>query len=251
MVTETRLDCALASVGLMRAALFEALHHARRRFVQGAPLVSHPVMASVLADLALDVEAALALALRLARAFDRGHEDREAAWRRVMTPLVKYWTTKMAPAFIAEAMECLGGNGYVEDSRLPRFFREAPVNAIWEGSGTVMALDLVRALKKTPEAVGLVLEDLRAAGSDHPTLARSIDAVEDVLQEPALIDARARMLAEKLALVAAGVVLRGASPEPVSEAWLSTRLGGSFRQTYGQGLERADTHSILERVCPA
>ncbi|MGC1326471.1 MAG: isovaleryl-CoA dehydrogenase, partial [Xanthobacteraceae bacterium] len=146
MVQLTRLDCAIASAGLMRMALAQAVHHCRHRNVFGKPLYHQPMMRAVLADMALEVEAAVALVFRLARALDRAADDAaEAAYARVMTPAAKYWTCKLAPGFIVEAMECLGGNGYVEESLLPRLYREAPVNAIWEGSGNVMCLDVLRA----------------------------------------------------------------------------------------------------------
>ncbi len=152
MVTLTRLDCALSSAGLMRRAVAEAIHHARHRSVFQKRLVDQQLMAEVLADLALDVEAAAALAFRLARCLDNAEDQHTRAWLRLMTPVTKYWVCKIAPAVVYEAMECLGGNGYVEDSMLARLYREAPVNAIWEGSGNVMALDVLRVLQREPEA---------------------------------------------------------------------------------------------------
>ena len=144
MVQLTRLDCALASAGFMRMALAQAVHHCRYRSVFQKHLYDQPMMRTVLADLALEVEGAVALVMRLSRAFDRAATDpREAAYARLVTPAAKYWTSKTAPGFIYEAMECLGGNGYVEESMLPRLYREAPVNAIWEGSGNVMCLDVL------------------------------------------------------------------------------------------------------------
>src|SRR5690606_15787790 len=157
-VTLTRLDCAVANAGLMRAGLAEAVHHTRHRKAFGAPLFEQPLMQRVLADLALDVAGASALSLRLARAFDEAATDPgEAAFARAMTPVVKYWVCKMAPALIYEAMECLGGNGYVEEAPLARYYREAPVNAIWEGSGNVMALDVLRVLGRAPQLFDEVL----------------------------------------------------------------------------------------------
>ncbi len=153
MVQLTRLDCALASAGFMRMALAQAVHHCRYRSVFQKHLYDQPMMRAVLADLALEVEGAVALAMRLARAFDHaGTDPREAAYARIVTPAAKYWVCKTAPGFIYEAMECLGGNGYVEESVLPRLYREAPVNAIWEGSGNVMCLDVLRALRRDPES---------------------------------------------------------------------------------------------------
>ena len=153
MVQLTRLDCAIASAGLMRMALTQAVHHCRHRSVFQKHLYDQPMMRAVLADMALEVEGAVALAFRLSRALDRAAADkREAAYARLMTPAVKYRICKLAPAFVYEAMECLGGNGYVEESMLPRLYRQAPVNAIWEGSGNVMCLDVLRALKGDDEA---------------------------------------------------------------------------------------------------
>src|SRR5690606_4682038 len=158
MVTLTRLDCAVASSALMRAGLAEAVHHTRHRKVFGANLVDQPLMQRVMADMALDVAAATALSFRLARSSDEAAGDRgEAAFARVMTPVVKYWVCKLAPALLYEAMECLGGNGYVEEAPLARYYREAPVNAIWEGAGNVMALDVLRVLSRAPAPfVGVV-----------------------------------------------------------------------------------------------
>ena len=153
MVTLTRLDCAVASDRADAGRLAEAVHHVRHRAAFGKQLIDQPLMQRVLADMALDLAGALALSLRLAEAFDMAEDQpAEAAYARLMTPAVKYWVCKIAPAFLYEAMECLGGNGYVEESALPRLYREAPVNAIWEGSGNVMALDVVRALNSRGRA---------------------------------------------------------------------------------------------------
>ena len=160
MVTCTRLDCAVGSAGLMRLALANAIHHCRHRTVFQKQLVDQPLMSQVLADLALDVEAATALSFRLARSFDRASDAHAAAWRRLMTPVTKYWVCKIGPALAYEAMECLGGNGYVEEGLAARLYRELPLNAIWEGSGNVMALDLLRVLQREPETVEIVMDDL-------------------------------------------------------------------------------------------
>jgi putative acyl-CoA dehydrogenase len=159
MVQLTRLDCGLASAGFMRMALAQAVHHCRYRSVFQRHLYDQPMMRGVLSDLALEVEGAVALIVRLARAFDRAATDpREAAYARLATLAAKYWICKTAPSFIYEAMECLGGNGYVEESVLPRLYREAPVNAIWEGSGNVMCLDVLRALRRDQEAADFFAE---------------------------------------------------------------------------------------------
>ncbi|KAB2910547.1 MAG: isovaleryl-CoA dehydrogenase [Hyphomicrobiaceae bacterium] len=250
MVTGTRLDCAVASAGLMRLALANAIHHCRHRIVFQKRLVDQPLMQQVLADLALDVEAATALSFRLARSFDRASDEHAAAWRRLMTPVTKYWVCKIAPAFAYEAMECLGGNGYVEDGLAARLYRELPVNAIWEGSGNVMALDLLRVLQREPETVGIVMDDLGAAVGGDPHLKAHLGRVQGMLQEPRLLDRRGRDLAEGLATLAAGTILRAHAPAAVADAFIGTRLSGGMRQTYGQGLDWADTHAIVDRALP-
>jgi putative acyl-CoA dehydrogenase len=250
MVTGTRLDCAVASAGLMRWALANAIHHCRHRAVFGRMLIDQPLMTQVLADLALDVEAATALCFRLARSFDRAADENAAAWRRLMTPVTKYWVCKMAPAFGYEAMECLGGNGYVEEGPMARLYREMPLNAIWEGSGNVMALDLLRVLQREPETAGIVMDDLSAAVGGDAHLKTHLARVQKLLHEPRLLDKRGRDLAEALALLAAGTILRAHAPAPVADAFIATRLSGAGRQTYGQGLDWADTRSIVERAYP-
>ncbi len=185
MVQLTRLDCAIASAGIMRMALAQALHHARHRTVFQKHLADQPMMQTVLADMAIEVEAAAALVLRLCRSFDHAERDaREAARARLLTPAVKYWVCKSAPAFIYEAMECLGGNGYVEESVLPRLYREAPVNAIWEGSGNVMCLDVLRSLAHDGEGARAVLEDLARDTAGLPGAREAADFIAaDVCQQ--------------------------------------------------------------------
>jgi putative acyl-CoA dehydrogenase len=250
MVTYTRLDCAIASAGLMRFALANAIHHAEHRTVFQKKLIDQPVMQQVLADMALDVEAATALAFRLARAFDRADDPRASAWRRLMTPVTKYWVCKMAPPRAAEAMECLGGNGYVEEAPLARLYREVPVNSIWEGSGNVMALDVARVLQRDPAAVQMVMDELLVAAGDDQHLRRAHARLEAMLQEPKLLDARGRTLVEALAVLAAGTILRAHAPPAVADAFIATRISGDPRQTYGQGLEHADVGAIITRASP-
>jgi putative acyl-CoA dehydrogenase len=250
MVTLTRLDCAVASSGLMRLALANAIHHCRHRSVFQKRLVEQPIMQQVLADLALTVEAATALSFRLARSFDRAADARAAAWRRLMTPVTKYWVCKIGPNLVYEAMECLGGNGYVEEGIAARLYRELPVNAIWEGSGNVMALDLLRVLQREPQTVEIVIDELAAtAGGDH-RLAAQLAHVQGLLHEPRQLDRRARELTEGLALLAAGAILRMHAPPAVADAFIATRLGGPMHHTYGQGLEGADTRAIIDRALP-
>ena len=250
MVIYTRLDCAVASAGLMRLALACAIHHAEHRSVFQKKLVDQPLMVQVLADLALDVEAATALVFRLARAFDRAADARAAAWRRLMTPVTKFWVCKIAPLVVVEAMECLGGTGYVEEAPLARLYREVPVNAIWEGSGNVMALDVLRVLQREPETVEAVAEELGQGAVGDRRLEAAHARLQALLHEPRLLDARARTLVEGLAVLAAGTILRAHAPPAVADAFIATRLGQTARQTYGQGCERADTRAIVARASP-
>ncbi len=250
MLTYCRLDCAISSAGLMRAALAHAVHHAEHRHVAGRALMLEPLMQHVLADMTLDVEAAVALSFRLARSFDRARDPRAAAWRRLMTPVTKYWVTKIAAPLIAEAMECLGGNGYVEDWPLALLYREAPVNAIWEGSGNVMALDVLRVLQKEPDVAEFVTEELRAACAGDPLLASAFERLQAILYEPRHLDARARQLVEALATLAAGAILRTQGNATIADAFIATRLAGSARATYGQGLDGFDLKLILSRSTP-
>lgn len=250
MVTHTRLDCAIASAGLMRLALAEAVHHCEHRTVFQKKLIDQPLMEQVLADLALDVEAATALSFRLARAFDHFGDRRADAWKRLMTPVTKYWVCKIAPGLVAEAMECLGGNGYVEEAPLARIYREVPVNAIWEGSGNVMALDVLRVLQREPEAIESVMEELGQAAGDDEQLQAAHDRVQSWLHEPKLLDPRGRMLVEGLATLAAATILKAHAPADIADAFCATRLSGAPRQSYGQGLEKAATKAIIARASP-
>ncbi len=249
MVTLTRLDCAIASAALMRASLAEAVHHARHRKVSGTSLIDQPLMARVLADMALDVAAATGLTFRLARAFDEAASSRgAAAFARVMTPATKYWVCKSAPALIHEAMECLGGNGYVEEAPLPRYYREAPVNAIWEGSGNVMALDILRVLKKNESLFDEVIESI---AGDLGTKAKStIGVLRAAMQVAAQDEAAARILAEQLALAAAAAELRRLGSSFIADAFAETRLGGQWRATYGMLDLRYDARAIVDALHP-
>ena len=250
MVTQTRLDCALSSAGLMRFTLANAIHHARYRKVFGKLLIRQPLMQHVLCDLAVEVEAATVLAFRLARAFDHSDDAHEAAWSRMMTPVTKYWTTKIAPGFVCEAMECMGGNGYIEEFPFARAYREAPVNAIWEGSGNIMALDVLRVFKHEPDTLGLVMVKLLAGAREDKSLVAAHQRIEKMLKDGSLLENRARAIVEGLALLAAGVLLRQHASRSVADAFIETRFGGGPRQTYGQGLECADAASIVDAALP-
>jgi len=248
MVQHTRLDCVSGSAGLMRQAATQALHHARHRDAFGRRLWEQPLMRNVLADLALEAEAATALALRLGRAFDEAPGDPgERAFARIATAVAKYWVCKRAPHMIYEAMECLGGGGYVEESILPRLYREAPVNAIWEGSGNVIALDVLRAMAREPEALDALLGELRLAGGADRRFDAWLARLEAELADRDGAEGRARRLVECLALaLQASLLLRGA-PAAVADAFCAGRLGEGGL-AFGTLPPGADLHAILERA---
>jgi putative acyl-CoA dehydrogenase len=246
MVQLTRLDCAIASAGLMRMALAQALHHCRHRRVFQKRLSDQPMMRAVLADLALEAEGALALVLRLARAFDLAAADaREAAFARILTPAVKYWVCKTAPALIAEAMECLGGNGYVEDHILPRLYREAPVNAIWEGSGNVMCLDVLRAFERDGEAASDLVTGLSITASGLPGCAEAAAFIGKARGET-----DARIAVGRLALLAAAAALKRSAPAAVAEAFARTRLSGRPPLYGSTGIDAPTADLLLHRALP-
>ncbi|CAN5367799.1 acyl-CoA dehydrogenase family protein [soil metagenome] len=251
MVQLTRQDCATASAGLMRSGLVHALHHARHRTVFQKHLADQPMMQSVLADMALHVEACTALVMRLCRAFDLAATDpAEAAYMRFLTPVVKYWVCKSAPGFLYEAMECMGGNGYVEEGILARHYREAPVNAIWEGSGNVMCLDVLRALARDGEAVTAVLQDLLA---DTSSLPGAPDAAAFVFRTLLRRDNEraARQAVETLAMLAAAAALNMVHP-PHAELFARTRLDSARSTMYGGAeLSEAQSRALLQRALPA
>ncbi|MGA2045481.1 MAG: acyl-CoA dehydrogenase family protein [Roseiarcus sp.] len=245
MVQMTRLDCVVASAGLMRFALAQATHHARWRRVFQRRLIDQPLMRAVLADLALEVEGATALAFRLARAFDRAASDpHEAAYARIVTPAAKFLVCKTAPHFVYEAMECLGGNGYVEDWPLARVYREAPVNAIWEGSGNVMALDVLRAAARTPDAVRAVVARL-GAQSGAPQDARRLEA-----ELAAGVEGRARHACARLARIAAAAALAEGGGA-LAQAYVATRLGADPHAEFGSADLSGLETMLIERILPA
>lgn len=249
MVMLTRLDCAVGSAGLMRLALAVAIHHARHRTVFQRTLADQPLMRAVLADMSLEMEAATALVFRLARSFDAAAGDeRQAAYRRLMTPVIKYWVCKTAPNFIYEAMECLGGNGYVEEGLLARAYREAPVNAIWEGSGNVMALDVLRVIEREPGTPGLVFAELREVLSQDRRFMASLAAVEDLIG--AADPAQARAIADRLAILAAVAALMSAGREEAAQSLYRLRLSEAGPQRYGAGLSLTDAAAFIERSAP-
>ncbi|WP_188515902.1 acyl-CoA dehydrogenase family protein [Alsobacter metallidurans] len=249
MVQLTRLDCAISSAGLMRTGLAHAVHHARHRRAFGRRLIEQPLMRTVLADMALEVEAATALAVRLAAAFDAAPDDpHEAALARICTPAAKYLICKQAPHLLYEAMECLGGNGYVEDFPLARAYQEAPVNAIWEGSGNVMALDVLRAAARDPAATAAVLDRLGEAAGEPGR--RAADAIQSALRSPDA-EARGREITEGLGRLAALATL-AAGDARVADAYAARRFGdGRGAQTsWGGAGPSAQADRLIERALP-
>ena len=218
MVQHTRLDCAIGSAGLVRAAVAQAVHHARYRRAFGKRLVEQPLMQNVLADLVVEAEGSTALALRLARAFEAGVSEDERAFARLATAAIKYWVCKRAPAVVADAMEVLGGNGYVEESTLPRLYREAPLNSIWEGSGNVMCLDVLRTARREPAAVTALLSELDLARGADARLDRHAAALAETLRAPGTDEREARRIAGAIAIgLAAGILVRHA-PAAIADA---------------------------------
>ncbi len=231
MVASTRLDCVLGSAATMRAALVRAVHHARHRSAFGALLVDQPLMRNVLADLSLESEAATVLAMRLAHAVDAGEQDLS----RLGVALGKFWVCKRTAPMVAEALECLGGNGYVEENGLARLYREAPLNSIWEGSGNVNALDVVRALTREPASLAALGKELALSRGHDRVLDAAIDECESASALALGPDApwSARRLVERLALTLQAALLVRHAPGPVADAFVASRLGGDHGVTFG------------------
>ncbi|WGL50923.1 acyl-CoA dehydrogenase family protein [Nocardioides sp. BP30] len=253
MVAATRLDCVLGSASLMRKAVAEASWHVAHRSAFGSRLADKPLMRNVIADLALESEAATALALRLAAAVDRADDPAEAALRRLALPLAKFWVCKRTPGMVAEALECLGGNGYVEESGLPLLYREAPLNSVWEGSGNVNALDVLRALSREPEALDAYLAEVGSARGANADFDR---AIEDLLAllgtlmgSPDELESSARRLAGRMAAVLQGSLLVRHAPAEVADAFCASRLGAGHDGTYGM-LAGGDLAALVQRTTP-
>ena len=271
MANYTRLDCVIGSAALMRAALVQAIHHARHRSAFGRALADQPLMQNVLADLALESEAATALFMRLAQAFedsanthdaaaaeagaDETHRALEArAWRRIVTPAAKFWVCKRTLAFTGEAMEVWGGNGYVEEGPMARFYREAPVNSIWEGSGNVMCLDVLRALERDADAAQALFLAWRREAAGHPALAAALDQLSVLLNgAPGTREASARHIAQQIVLIAQAMLLRAAGPAEVAEAFIATRLdehAADCGRVFGTLPARFDHAALIARALP-
>jgi putative acyl-CoA dehydrogenase len=253
MVNMTRLDCVIGSATGMRVGVLQAVHHAQHRQAFGRRLVDQPLMTNVLADLAVESEAATHAAMRLAGATDRvaRGDDQEAMVRRVALAVSKYWICKRAPVHAGEALECLGGNGYVEESGMPRLYREAPLPSIWEGSGNVAALDTLRAMAKQPESLEAFFEEVELAAGADSRLDDAIGRVRKELSDMYAIEYRARRLVEQLALVFQGSLLVRHAPAAVADAFCGSRLGGDWGVAFGTLPVGVDTAAIIERAAPA
>lgn len=255
MVAATRLDCVLGSAGLMRRAVAEASWHVAHRSAFGSLLAEKPLMQNVVADLAVESEAATTLALRLASAVDDLADPHEAALRRIALPLAKFWVCKRTPAMTAEALECLGGNGYVEESGMPLLYREAPLNSVWEGSGNVNALDVLRALGREPEALDAWITEVGRARGGDARLDRAVDdtlaLLGELMADADALELGARRLAGRMAAVLQGSLLVRFAPAEVADVFCGSRLGSSYDGTFGAlTAGRATLARIVERTTP-
>ncbi|UVH54270.1 acyl-CoA dehydrogenase family protein [Pseudomonas sp. CBSPBW29] len=249
MVAMTRFDCMVGSSALMRQALTQASHHCAHRLVGGRVLSEQPLMQNVLADLALESEASLALSMRMGRSLDHLDNEQEAKFARLVTAVGKYWICKRAPAMINEAAECMGGAGYVEDSILPRLYREAPVNSTWEGSGNVQCLDVLRALSKEPGVLEALFVEL-GDGHGHKHLARHIEQLKSAFMDTQDIQYRARQLTEDIAVALQAKLLLEAGNASVSDGFIASRLGESSGRVYGTLPRGVNVEAIVARSTP-
>ncbi len=258
MVGHTRLDCVIGSAAGMRVGVANATHHAAHRQAFGKTLIDQPLMRNVLADLCLEAEATTALAMRLARAYDEAHADAENGendtdaqqFKRLATAVGKYWSCKRAPNHAFESLECLGGNGYVEESNMPRLYREAPLASIWEGSGNVMSLDVLRALTRSPRALEVFVHELREAQGADPRLDARVRELEGQFADPTTLETRARRVVESMALCLEGSLLVRHAPHAVADAFCASRLAGDGGLEYGTLPADTDFESIISRSLP-
>jgi putative acyl-CoA dehydrogenase len=254
MGTYCRLDCALGTSGLIRASLSQAMHHASHRSAFGKLLINQPLMRNVLADLAIESEAATALSLRLARAFDAQKDEAESLLRRVLTPAAKYWICKRGPAVAAEAMEVLGGNGYVEEGVMARIYRQMPLNSIWEGSGNIMCLDILRAFGRHPRCLEVLAAEIEPALRRDTRFDAFVSSLKGRLHRSEGVESQARSIAQGIALAVQGALLIRFAPDYVASAFCASRLsadspfgGGAFGALPGN----TDFGSLLTRAWPA
>ena len=250
MVNGNRLYCAMSSAGIMRQALVQAVHHTGHRSAFQKRLIQQPLMQNVLADMAVESEAALALGLRVARAVDESGDPEQEKLARIGTAVAKYWNTKRCPFLVVEALECLGGAGYIEDSIMPRLYREAPLNAIWEGSGNVIGLDVLRAMTRDAETGPVFLAEVEKARGNESLLDRAINDLRAELDSPETMEGRMRIITELMALTLQGALLTQHAPAAVAEAFCATRLGSRTSGTFGTLPGSSDFDSIISRAIP-
>jgi putative acyl-CoA dehydrogenase len=252
MVNHTRLDCSLGAAGSMRYGVANAIHHASQRSAFGKLLIDQPLMQNVLADLAVESEAATIAAMRLARSYDESldGDEQATAFKRVANAVIKYWTTKRAPMHAAEALECFGGNGYVEESGMPRLFRESPLNSIWEGSGNVQCLDVLRGMARSPQALEAYFAEVDEAAGADPRLDAAAAELRSELSDLEAIESRARRLVEWMALVLQGSLLVRFGDEAVADAFSASRLGGDAGRAFGTLPPSTEFRRIIERHAP-
>jgi putative acyl-CoA dehydrogenase len=258
MVGHTRLDCVIGAAAGMRSGVASATHHAAYREAFGKRLIDQPLMRNVLADLCVESEATTALAMRLARAYDEAHADAAEGenetdaqlFKRLATAVGKYWTCKRAPNHAFESLECFGGNGYVEESGMPRLYREAPLASIWEGSGNVMSLDVLRALTRAPRALEVFLDEVREAQGADARLDERVGELEGQFSDPQTLETRARRVVESMALCLQGSLLVRHAPAAVADAFCASRLGGEGGLEYGTLPAGSDFEAIIARSLP-
>jgi putative acyl-CoA dehydrogenase len=251
MVAATRFDCMIGSSAGMRMAAAQALDHCRQRKAFGALLIDQPAMRAVLADLALEAEASLTLTLRVAHALDnRASDPREDAFARIAAPLGKYWICKRTPAHAYEAMECLGGSGAMEDSPMPRLYREAPINAIWEGSGNVQCLDVLRAISRAPQTLDAYFAEIEAARGANRTLDAHAASLKDDMRGLADFESQARELCDRLALALLASVMVRCAPAANADAFCASRLEGRGARNWGALPKGLDLEAIVKRALP-
>ena len=239
-------NCSIAAVSLQRQALSQAIHHAQYRKAFGARLIDQPLMRNVLADLSLEYEANLSMVFRVARAYD----EKDDGFARLAVAIAKYWTNKRTGYFVNEAMECLGGAGYVEESILPRLYREAPLNGIWEGSGNVICLDILRTIRKEPEALHSLFAEIEKGRGVDSLLDRAIENVKDAISHSEDMIFQARYLVEQLAMVFQGSLLAQYGAPDIFDAFVQTRIFRSGGMAYGTFPKRLGTETILNRMKP-
>jgi len=250
MVAMTRFDCMIGSTGGQRMALTQAIHHCSLRKAFGALLIDQPLMRNVLADLALEQEGSLALTMRMARAMDHRDDEHEDLLVRLAVPVGKYWICKRTPAHAYEALECIGGSGVMEDCMMPRLFRESPVNAVWEGSGNVQCLDVLRAMQKSPEAVDAFFAELDQARGSNSLFDAHVAALRKELRDPAELEYRARDITDRMALALQAALLLQHAPGAIGGAFARSRLSASGDRNFGSLPRGVDCAAIIERAWP-